>query len=303
MPLPARPPEYVPGVSFLPATGDRVVVMHPPTELEGVIERGMIVSRIDDVDARTFLEDRALGSWERGGGFSSPQRARLFVYRQPLRGPKETAHRLTLVGADDTELSIVVRSTHEARGWPHTYNLPADLVRVGRSFHYTALAGDVGYMYLRRVDDSVLEGIDAVRAAIPDASAWIADLRGNSGGGYGADLLDRIKAFDRPIAVLIDAGTVSAGETLARDFRRYAGAHLIGEQSAGSSSSKRTFSFPSGVASLVIPVRSRFRMDKLPIEFNGIAPDTFSEAVPEEVAAGKNSTLLRAQEYLARVTQ
>ncbi len=96
----------------------------------------------------------------------------------------------------------------------------AGLVRVGPSFFYTKLPSGVGYMYLRRVDSSITQGIQEAMKAHPDAHGWIVDLRGNGGGGYGQELLDEIKQLPRPVAGLIDAGCMSAGETLARDLRR-----------------------------------------------------------------------------------
>ncbi len=77
-------------------------------------------------------------------------------------------------------------------------------------------------------------------------------------------------------------------------------ARLIGSRTAGASSSKRQWSFPSGVGTVTFSTRSRWRADGQPIEFNGIQPDEEVEAVPEEVACGLNSEILRAEEYLAR---
>ncbi len=295
--IPAIPPRYSPGISFLPATKGRVVVMHAPKALAGRLTTGTVVTKIDGKDARRYLQERAKAAWSRGGFFSSPQRARLFEYRVALRGNQGRKHTITYrTGAK--ERSLTLQCSVVARGWPHTYNLPRDLKRVGRSFFYAKLANDVGYMYLRRVDTSVPTGIDEALEAHPKLKGWIVDLRGNSGGGYDSKLIDRIKGFPGPVAVLIDAGCVSAGETLARDFRRYAQARLFGVNSAGSSSSKRTWSFPSGIASIKFPVRSRWRSDRKPIEFNGIDPDVQVEAVPEELKKGKNSAILRAQEYI-----
>ena len=155
-------------------------------------------------------------------------------------------------------------------------------------------------MYLRRVDDSTEPGIREALKEHPRATGWIADLRGNGGGGYGVGLINAIKAMPRPVAVLIDAGCISAGETLARDFRRYAGARLFGTKSAGSSSSKRQWKFPSGIAVVSFSQRSRWRSDRKPIEFNGIDPDAIVEPVPEELAAGVNSAIRRAEEYLKK---
>lgn len=297
--IPQMPPQYYPGVSFLAATEGRVTVMYAPRGLADRLGTGTVVTKIDGTDARRYLEQRSEAAWKEGGFFSSPQRARLFEYRVALRGEQGQTHTISYRDGDE-ERSLTLECQIVVRGWPHTYNLPGDLKRVGRSFFYTRLANDVGYMYLRRVDSSVPQGIDEALRTHPKLKGWIVDLRGNSGGGYDRGLIERIKGFPRPVAVLIDAGCISAGETLARDFRAYAAARLFGSQSAGSSSAKRTWSFPSGIASIQLPVRSRWRHDRRPIEFNGVDPDVQVEAVPEELKAGNNSAILRAQEYIGQ---
>jgi C-terminal processing protease CtpA/Prc len=137
-------------------------------------------------------------------------------------------------------------------------------------------------------------------AALNTAKGWIIDLRGNGGGGYDTDLLAELKSIPPPVVTLIDAGTISAGETLARDLAQIARAHLMGSTTAGASSAKREWRFPSGIASVTLSTRSRWRGDGQPIEFNGIFPDEMIEAVPEEVARGQNSEILRAEEHLKR---
>ena len=295
-PLPAR---YYPGISFLPASDNRVVLLYPPREHAARLKTGTLVTHIDGQEARRMLEARGRAAWEAGGFFSSPQRARLFEYRIPLRGERGEAHRITFL-VDGKEWTTTLRSTVEARGWPRNHNMPAGLERVGRSLHFTKLSGGAGYMYVRRVDGSVEPGVARATASHPDAAGWILDLRGNSGGGYGRSLLAAIQALPRPVAVLIDAGCASAGETLARDIRRLAGARLFGSPTAGSSSSKRTWAFPSGLAVVKLSTRSRWRGDRQPIEFNGVDPDVTVEAVPEELIAGRNSAIRRAEAWLAQ---
>jgi len=297
--LPARPPQYYPGISFMPATRERVVVMYPPKGHEAELKIGTVVTEIDGTDARTVLEQRAKEAWAQGGSFSSPQRARLFAYRIALTGNKGQRHTITYLDGDRRR-QVVLTAETTPQGWPHTYCLPRSLTRVGRSFWYTKLPSAVGYMYLRRVDDSVGPGIREALKKHPRATGWIADLRGNGGGGYDVGLINAIKAMPRPVAVLIDAGCISAGETLARDFRRYSGARLFGTKSAGSSSSKRQWKFPSGIAVVSFSQRSRWRSDRKAIEFNGIDPDVIVEPVPEELAAGVNSAIRRAEEYLKK---
>jgi Peptidase family S41 len=300
--IPPLPKKYCPGVSFLPATKGRVVVMYAPEKHASELKTGTIISRIDGIHARRFLEERARNAW--ASSFSSShQRTRLYEFRVPLKGEQGDTHTLTYL-ADREEQELTVTCDVEARGWPHTYNLPADMTRVGRSFFHTPLpSGAVyfAYCYLRRVDGSAVPGFQQAREAYPDAKGWIIDLRGNGGGGYDNALIDKFKALPRPVAVLIDAGCMSAGETVARDLRRYAEARLFGSRTAGASSSKRTWTFPSGIASVTFSTRSRWRGDGQPIEFNGIEPDIEVEADPEETAQGLNSAILRAEAYLEEV--
>lgn len=288
--------KYCPAVGFMPATEGRVIAVWVSETYANQLRPGTVVTKIDGQDARRCLEDRAQEAWNQGG-VSSPQRARLFEYRIPLRGEKSETHTLSYL-SDGVEKELTVACDMEARGWPHTYNMPANLARHGSSFFFAKLPSGVGYMYLRRVDASVEPGMAKALETHPDAKGWIVDLCGNGGGGYDQALIERIKSLPRPVAVLIDAGCMSAGETLARDLKALAEARVFGSRTAGASSAKREWSFPSGIASLVLPTRSRFRADGTPIEFNGIEPDEEVEAVPEEVAQGINSAIRRAEEYL-----
>ena len=295
--MPPPPAEYYPGLSFLPAIKNTVVVMYPPRGHEATLKTGTLVVAIDGKPARAVLDERAKRAWAKGGSFSSPQRARLFEYRIPLRGRQGEKHTLAYFDGRKPKTMTLV-STVESKGWPHVYNPPKDLTAADRSFSYGRLPSGSGYMYIRRIDGSTATGMKEALEKVPGARGWVVDLCGNGGGGYDASLIETIKGMPRPVAVVIDAGCISAGETLARDFAHYAGARLFGEKTAGSSSSKRQWTFPSGIASIRISVRSRWRADRKPIEFNGIDPDVPVEAVPPEVAGGVNSAIRRAEVYL-----
>ena len=246
--------------------------------------------------AREYLDAAAKADWEKGGSFSSPQRARLFAYRIPFRGTQGTTHTVTYQ-AEAGEKDVVLTCTVPARGWPHTYNMPAGLAEAPGSVYHIQLPSTVGYVYIRRVSEETASGLRAAVDSYKEAHGWIIDLRGNGGGGYGQSMGEAIAGMPRPVAVIVDAGCMSAGETLARDFQVGAKAKVFGQASAGASSAKRTWTFPSGIASVVIPTRSRGRADGKLIEFNGIEPDVALEADPEEVRAGKNSEILRAEAY------
>ena len=295
--IPRSPAKYYPGISFLPGIKNTVLVMYPPKGSAAQLKTGTVVVTIDGKPARAVLDERAKRAWVAGGFFSSPQRAALFEYRIPLRGNQGEKHVIGyLDGRRPKRLTLT--STYEASGWPHTYNMPKDLKQVGRSFWYARLASGAGYMYIRRVDASTTPGIKEALEKIPTARGWVVDLCGNGGGGYDEKLIAAVKAMPRPVAVVIDAGCISAGETLARDFVNYAGAKVFGSKTAGSSTSKKHWPFPSGIASVRISVRTRGGIGGKPIEFHGIEPHMKVEAVPQEVAAGFNSAILRAEQYL-----
>lgn len=293
---------YYPGISFLPATEGRVIVMAVPRGLDRALKPGVVVRRIDGKDARTFLEEKSAAAWKKGGCFSSPQRARLFEYRIPLQGAKRETHKITIL-VDGKEKELTLTSETQARGWPHTYNMPRGLTRAGRSCLHGDLPSGFGYIYLRRIDPSVEQGIAQAVEMHPNVKGWIIDLRGNGGGGYGPSLHAKLKTLQKPVACLIDEGCISAGETFARDIVRICDAKLFGSTTAGSSSVKRTWQFPSGIGSIVISMRSRHGIGRQVIEYNGIKPDVAVEAVPEEVQQGQDSCILRAIEYLAKARE
>lgn len=292
--------EFYPGIGFMPAADHRVIVMAADPKLGEIAKTGTEITQINGVNAFEYLEKRAEEDWKKSAS-SSPQRARLFSYRIPLRGKQGDTYPVRY-RAGTEEKEAVLTCDVEARGWPHVYNMPGDLVRVGRSFLYRKLDSGVGYIYMRRVDSSIVDGMREALNKVADANGWIIDLRGNGGGGYDDALISQIKETPKPVAVIIDAGCISAGETLARDFAQYTAARIFGTKSAGASSSKRQWKFPSGIATVTMATRSRWRVDGKPIEYNGIDPDVIVEPVPEEVQQGKNTELLRAEEYLLATT-
>ncbi|MFN0059984.1 MAG: S41 family peptidase [Planctomycetota bacterium] len=289
-------PEFYPGLSLMPAAKNRVVVLATSPNLASTLKSGMVITKIDGQSARKLLEARSVASWQAGGHFSSPQRARFFAYRFALsgkRGDKHTIHYLD--GKQERSLELV--STLEADDWPHNYHQPPALEQSAKSVWHAAIES-TGYIYLRRIDESVADGVRKAIDAHAGVTSWIVDLSGNTGGGYDDALLAEFKRLTQPVAVIIDAGCISAGETVARDLVRIANARLFGETTAGSSSSKKEWAFPSGFARVRYSVDSRKGADGKLIEFNGIVPHEFVEADPSEVQAGKNSGIERALVYL-----
>ncbi len=295
------PKSWWPGISMLPATENRVVVMGVPRSMSGVLEVGDVITKIDGKSARDVLDGRAADDWERGGYFSSPQRARFFAYRTALMTEEQNAKfDLEWIDSEGKKKRRSVRAEYEPRGWQHEYNMPEGLEAAAKSVHFTKI-GTTGYIYFRRLDATAEAGFAKAVAALSGVSAWIVDLRGNTGGGYDRSFVDRLSELEkgsRKVAVLIDGGCISAGETMARDLVRHAKASLYGQTTAGSSSTKKLLDLLDGKIQVRYSNASRKGI-KRDIEFYGIEPDVIVEANPDELRAGKNSMIEYALRELA----
>ncbi len=282
-------------VSFRPAAGGEVVV----AASRGALKPGTVVTRIDGVPARRFMDDRSKESWKQGGYFSSPQRAAFMEYAMPLRAEEVKEHVLVCRGQGG---ETTVRVKNDYRGRLSVYQFPKGLKRGEGSCLYGKTPGGFGYLYLRRMKgDETAAGLERALAENAEVPGWVVDLRGNGGGGHSEALdaaLTRIAS--KPLAVLIDAGCFSSGETCARELKRMGGkkARLFGSATAGSSSSKKDWSFPSGVATVRFSVASRKGLNGKPIEFYGIEPDVAVESNPEDIARGVDTEMLAAEKYL-----
>ncbi len=297
---------YFPGISFLAAVKRQVVIMRCVAEYSEKLGPGTVVTAINGQNARKYLEREAERSWNAGGYFSSRQRARLYVYRIPLQGDENDAQQLTVIRNGQAETVRVVNKW-EARGWPHTYAMPKGLTRRGNC-RFGKLKSGYGYIHLRRIRGELVEAVDEALRSFKGIKGLIIDLRGNGGGGYSREVFDRFAkkrkaAVNHPyyrgdMVVLIDAGTISAGETLARDLVYTAGAYLMGSATAGSSSAKRSWDLPGGLGKVTLSRRSRYGFGRQPIEYNGIRPHQKVEVIPAELQKGINSGIRRAEEYL-----
>ena len=306
--FPPAEPRFFPGISFLPAVNDQVVIMSSVKEYADDLPPGTVVSKIDGKDARRLLDEQAEAKWKAGGWFSSRQRARMLTYRIPLQGEEGDKHGLT-IQRNGRERAVRVVCKWGAKGWPHTYAMPKDLVRKG-SCLYATLDSGCGYIYLRYLDRDLVESVDAALNSFKDIKGLIIDLRGNGGGGYDGEVFNRfskkegkqegVPFYGGPVVVLIDAGTFSAGETFARDLFYVAKAHLIGSPTAGSSTAKRTWELPHDLGTVIFSTRSRRGLNRKPIEYHGIVPRELVEVVPAELQKGINSAIARAEEHLLK---
>jgi C-terminal processing protease CtpA/Prc len=110
---------------------------------------------------------------------------------------------------------------------------PAGLQAVGRN-SYGKLQSGFGYIHLRHVPETLPDDLDRMLDALADPPGLVLDCRANGGGGCDHDALfgrfvprgqtlsfgksyasAGARPYAGPVVVIVDAGVVSAGETVA----------------------------------------------------------------------------------------
>lgn len=194
---------------------------------------------------------------------------------------------------------------------------PPGVERLGRQA-YGKSPGGFGYIHLRDVPADLPTQLDTMLSALSGISGMILDLRGNGGGGCeSGPVIGRFlpkgsywgeyesvgeTPFAGPMVVLVDAGTRSAGETVAGLFIAESRAYGLGESpTAGMSGAKTTIAAPSGLFSARVTVRSyggRWNKGR-GIEGIGISPTEVVAYEPAELLAGVDTLIRRADRLLA----
>jgi carboxyl-terminal processing protease len=194
--------------------------------------------------------------------------------------------------------------------------LPAHLKRIGRQ-RYGRTESGFGYIHLRDVPGNLPEQLDTMCGTIGDVPGLILDMRANGGGGCDheavfARFLARRQpwrqyrgtdqqGFVRPVVVIVDAGTRSAGETVAGMLKEDGRAFLVGDSpTAGMSSQKAILKVPSGLFSVsfsVLSNKKRFNEGR-GIEGIGVPPHELVPYDLAELAQGVDSQIRRAEQLL-----
>ncbi len=188
--------------------------------------------------------------------------------------------------------------------------------------HFKLLDPRTGYVQVRRCKEELPEQIDVALAKVGSAKGLILDFRANGGGGFdheaflgrfvpaGLKLVGQLTYESRgphpyggPIVVIVDAGTVSAGETASGIFKEDGRAYMIGESpTAGMSSQKTTIELPSGLFSLYVSTHSNKRAFNggRGIEGLGVIPHEVLAYEAQDLAQGVDTLIRRARELLAK---
>ena len=109
--------------------------------------------------------------------------------------------------------------------------------------------------------------------------------------------------FKGKLAVLVDSGSASAAELLARVVQIEKRGTVIGDRSSGSVMEAKLFYFNAGVAGdygygFEVTTSDIVMSDGKSLEHNGVTPDVMALPTPEDMAAGRDPVLAKAVELL-----
>ena len=310
---PPSPPQALwdPGLACLIDDRGRPVVYHVdeggPAEKAGV-RPGMAVLKINGEPAGQAMA-RRMKELQRCSGYSSDRYLRYHAAQYLARQMERNAQvRLELEDAEGTMTGVEVPA---ALGVRYVPRLPVAIAGIGDSAEvsWRMLEGRIGYIYVRRIGSNLLPKLDQAVGELKDARGLIIDVRGNSGGGFDAERAHRNFApadpqepdrprFAGPIAVLIDARCISAGEGWASWFVTHRRAKFFGEATAGASSRKRSYMLANGLYTVTFPVKAYTGYLDRPIERRGLEPDVAIRQNARDLSAGRDTVLERARRFL-----
>lgn len=189
--------------------------------------------------------------------------------------------------------------------------------------------GDIGYVKLYGFPESLTGQLDA---ALKDfdrkqVAGLVVDLRDNAGGQLdvvtkvtsrfvpdgpifqGVSQTGEHQSFyadgsywlkGRPVVVLVNGGTGSGGEILASAVKEHRIGRLVGTKTSGCVSTGQMFPLPDGSAVEIATNRVVSGIRGAELNKVGVGPDVTIESSPTDLAANRDTQLIRAVETLLR---
>jgi carboxyl-terminal processing protease len=191
------------------------------------------------------------------------------------------------------------------------------------------LDGQIGYVHLYTFGQGTADELHNALSALKQQNpkGLILDLRGNGGGfletaiqvasefipngvvmterfGDGKEQVYQASggglATDIPMVVLINGGTASASEIVAGAIRDHQRGELIGETSYGKGSVQNWVPLQGDNGAVRVTVARWYTPNNMQINGIGLTPDIEVRISPDDLAAGKDTQLLRAIEELTK---
>ncbi|HUS71872.1 MAG TPA: S41 family peptidase [Sedimentisphaerales bacterium] len=304
-------PQWDPGFACLIDNRGKPVVYYVdrdgPAKKAGV-KVGMTVLSVNGESAGKYLEKR-MREMRKYSGYSSE---RYMLY-----------HAAQWLGMQADRGAAVELQMQDVAGKTHSFKVPATLgirylprrpVQVpGTSdtanVSWARLGDDIGYIYVRRIGDDLIDKLDKAVGELKNARAMIIDVRGNNGGGFDSRrshinfMTDDASEHDRPkfkgpIVLLTDSRCISAGEGWASWFIANKRARVFGEATAGASARKIVYALTNDLYKVRYPVKAYTGFLDRPIERRGLEPDVPVKQNARDLAAGRDTVLGAAKRYL-----
>jgi C-terminal processing protease CtpA/Prc len=304
-------PRWDPGFACLIDDRGKPVVYHVDEgrpAAEAGVQIGMTVLSVDGEPVLAYMKRRA-GQVKKYRGYSSDRYLRYHIAQWLGRHPEQGAQlefEMQDVGGKVRE--FVLPATVDVRYLPRR---PVQIEGTSdtANISWTMLEDNLGYVYVRRVPADLIENLDKAVGDLRDARGLIVDVRGNSGGGFDNRRAHRNFApddeeeperprFKGPIALLIDARCISAGEGWASWFIAQKRARVFGEATAGASARKTVYTLTNGLFKVRYPVKAYHGFLDRPIERRGLEPDVKVSQNAKDLAAGRDAVLEAAKRHL-----
>jgi C-terminal processing protease CtpA/Prc len=305
-------PRWDPGLACLMDDRGKPVVYYVdpggPAEKAG-IRLGATVVSINGKPAEDALRERE-AHLKKYVGFSSSRYLRYQAARCFLQQRENSVLvRLELRDPQGNSQDLQLPASQDVRYLPR---LPVPIKGISDTsdVSWTRLDSGIGYIYVRRIGDGLIDSLDRAVGQLQDVKGLIIDVRGNSGGGFddrrshlNFDLNRQGEEPKRPryvgpIALLIDARCISAGEGWASWFVANKRARFFGEATAGASARKKAYTLTNGLFEVRFPVKAYQGFLDRPIERRGLEPDVPVMPNRADLAKGRDTVLRAAEAYL-----
>ncbi|MBI5364548.1 MAG: hypothetical protein HZA53_15330 [Planctomycetes bacterium] len=293
------------------------------TAAEVGVEPGMEVLSIDELSAEKWMTKR-IESIRDITSFSTDQQAFYYTCHWGLADAIGTRMELELkdLAGAKKKRTITFSKRNQVPNGPV---FPPEGLETAGDLAFGRTAAGYGYVHLRRMKESVVDDLDRALAKIGDVNGLVLDFRANGGGGFdheafigrfvpaGKSIAFGVShasagavTYGGPIVAIVDAGVRSAGETAADLFKEDGRGYVIGESAtAGMSSSKMTIELPSKLFALYVSTRSNHARANggKGLEGIGVLPHEVVEYDPKDLAAKRDTLILRAEALLAKFPQ